>query len=142
MSPQKGKVTVTLEDPLEGPEQEDGGLIDALGRLPGKLVLLASQPIVRGSLFVTGGVSGNVRPVVRARRLVHEILGLGGDEADNMSVEYDDDSTKVERGEVPDDWEERVMGLESEVKLNECVVKIEGKKDISVFACPECGSAI
>jgi hypothetical protein len=139
VSPQKGKVIVTPEDLLEDSDREEGGSAGALDRLPSKLVLLASQPIVRGTLFTTGGVSGNVRPVVRARRLVHEILELRSDEEDNMSAEYNNDSAGVE---APDDWEERVMGLQPEVQLNECVVKIQGQRSIPVFACPECGSAI
>ena len=130
---------MTPEDPLEDSDRENGGSAGVLDKLPSKLVLLASQPIVRGSLFVTGGVSGNVRPVVRARRLVHEILELRGEEEDSMSVEYNGESTEVV---VPHDWEDRVMGLQPEVKLNECVVKIQGKKGTPVFACPECGSAI
>lgn len=146
---------MTLEDPIDHSldgydrEDEDDDSTRALAKLPSKLVLVASQPIVRGCTFAAGGVSGNVRAVVRARRLVYQVLGIakedGADDGDDdMSVEYTEEYLKagVERGEVPTDWEERVLGPESRAKLDDCVVKVRGARTVPILACPECGSAI
>ncbi|KAJ3507769.1 hypothetical protein NMY22_g16826 [Coprinellus aureogranulatus] len=145
-SPRKSKVT--LEDPIDSPTARGGAeeddILAALEKLPAKLVLVASQPIVRGSLYSAGGISGNVRAVVRARRLVYEILGLADEDCSNVNAEHEDLVAGVEREKVPHDWEQRVFGedLESRVKLDDCVVKLKGRKGVQVLACPECKSAI
>ncbi|RDB28179.1 hypothetical protein Hypma_001294 [Hypsizygus marmoreus] len=88
---------------------------ELLEALPRDLVRVAEQPIVRGAAFVKGGVTGNVRAVVRARRMVYEAL--------------------AGRGEVPEEWED-------EVDVERAIVVLPGKKMLSALVCPECKSAI
>ncbi|KAJ2923001.1 hypothetical protein H1R20_g14093, partial [Candolleomyces eurysporus] len=96
-------------------EEEDGedgnnkALLEALSSLPQALVRIAQQPIVRGRLFAKGGVSGNVRAVVRARRLVYKLLG--GD-----TGEDDDDEEEEEEAGLDDENEDVEMDEEDEVE--------------------------
>jgi len=84
-----------------------------LGTLPPDLVLVAQQPIVRGAAFGAGGVVGNVRMVVQARRMVYEAL----------------QGTSLSEG-----WVEE-LGVRRAVFM-----KKPGK--MPVFECPQCKGAI
>ncbi|KAF8065269.1 hypothetical protein FPV67DRAFT_1696385 [Lyophyllum atratum] len=111
------------------PDQDANSNADSsstlLSTLPPDLLLIASQPIVRGAAFPAGGVSGNVGGVVRARRMVYNAL-RGGEE-------------------VPED-REGVLG----VGVGEAVVEGKGKgkkrvkprESVAALLCPECGGAI
>ncbi|EFI27536.1 hypothetical protein CC1G_15573 [Coprinopsis cinerea okayama7 len=102
----------------------DPTVASALDQVPDGLVLVSEQPIVRGALYERGGVSGNVRAVVNARRLVYEAL-----------------AGKT----TPSNWEELVLGApgsESSSTLDDTVVKIKGKRTNPSLLCPECSSAI
>jgi hypothetical protein len=84
-----------------------------LENLPSDLLLVAQQPLVRGGTFREGGVTGNVRAVARARRMVYEAL----------------------RGTpLPEAWED-------EVDVDRAVyTKKPGKA--SAYLCPQCHGAI
>lgn len=60
---------------------------DILASLPPNLVKIASQPIVRGAAFVKGGIVGNMKAVVKARRIVYEAVRDGIEVADDWSQE-------------------------------------------------------
>ncbi|KAJ2915734.1 hypothetical protein MD484_g4661, partial [Candolleomyces efflorescens] len=77
------------EEEEEEKDENDAVLLGALESLPQGLVRIAQQPIVRGRLFAKGGVSGNVRVVVKARRLVYELLGGGPEGGDDVGEDED-----------------------------------------------------
>ena len=101
---------------------------ELLGQLPQKLLRVAEQPIVRGAAFLQGGVSGNVRVVVNARRMVYEAIEGG-------------------RG-VKDGWEEEV-GIQEPGEEERTVVTIEmttrkrGNSGLlQPWLCPKCRGPI
>jgi hypothetical protein len=60
---------------------------EALSTLPQALVTLAQQPIVKGAQFRQGGISGNVRAVLLARKTVYDTLN-GTPLAENWDKNY------------------------------------------------------
>jgi hypothetical protein len=86
---------------------------EMLAALPQDLVLVAQQPIVKGARFRSGGIAGNIRSVLRARRLIYQVLN---GEAD-----------------VPEDWRDDIDVQRSIVKL--------GRK-MPALRCPECQGPI
>ncbi|KAF5313329.1 hypothetical protein D9611_008640 [Ephemerocybe angulata] len=118
-------------DDSEEDEEAQAALSEALDSLPAPLLAAATQPIVRApKLYLAGGLVGNVGPVVRARRIVYEVLG---------------------GSEVPVDWEEKVLkgfSGDEEVEgaalgMEGTVVKFKGRRGaVKGVVCPECGSAI
>ena len=85
-----------------------------LSSIPVALLKIAIQPIVRsGHRKATnaGGIAGNVRAVVAARRLVY--AGLDGEDVG--------------------DWETKLN-----VRLDEVLAKLEGQMEVQVRKCPEC----
>ncbi|KAF6741100.1 hypothetical protein DFP72DRAFT_1026141 [Ephemerocybe angulata] len=118
-------------DDSEEDEEAQAALSEALDSLPAPLLAAASQPIVRApKLYLAGGLVGNVGPVVRARRIVYEVLG---------------------GSEVPVDWEEKVLkgfSGDGEVEgaalgMEGAVVRFKGRRGaVKGVVCPECGSAI
>lgn len=87
---------------------------DLLAPLPINLVKIAQQPIVKGAAFVSGGVVGNVSQVVRARRLVYEVIA---------------------GRPLPEDWED-------DFELDKAIVRVTGRKVLPALICPECQSSI
>jgi len=99
---------------------------ELLGDLPQMLLRIAEQPIVRGAAFSQGGVSGNVRAVIHARRMVYEAIGGG-------------------RG-VKEGWEEEV-GVEEPGGEERAIVKIGTKHRgnsglLQPWLCPNCWGPI
>ena len=75
-----------------------------LALLPSALVKVASQPIVRGASYEKGGVSGNVRGVVLARKLVYGALrewkggaAIGSDGSQGPGISL---KAKISRGKL------------------------------------------
>ena len=100
---------------------------ELLGQLPQKLLKIAEQPIVRGAAFLQGGVSGNVRVVVNARRMVYGAVESG-------------------RG-VEEGWEEEVgvqePGEEERAIVNIVVGKKRGNSGLlQPWLCPNCWGPI
>ncbi|KAG5338699.1 hypothetical protein C0989_006564 [Termitomyces sp. Mn162] len=63
--------------PSPSSADDDAEIELLLASLPPDLVQIAEQPIVRGAAWHTGGLSGNLGAVVRARRIVYKAV-LGG----------------------------------------------------------------
>ena len=87
----------------------------ALSSLPTNLVTLAQQPIVKSGTAGVGGMVGNVRPVIQARRLVYDAVTNGGT--------------------LSDDWEE---SIDADV---EAIIQNPGK-EVPKLCCPECKGPI
>ncbi|TFK25416.1 hypothetical protein FA15DRAFT_357076 [Coprinopsis marcescibilis] len=102
-------------------DETDSAVSFALAAMPIRLVFVAQQPIVRGASYEKGGVSGNVKAVVAARRLVYNSLAGKG---------------------IPEDWEDMVLGQISPITLDDCLVKIKRKRVLPSLLCPDCHSAI
>lgn len=103
-------------------DESDATLKAVLEDLPKNLLTTAQQPIVRGALYPAGGVSGNVRAVVNARRLVLN------------SLRYWD---------LPEDWEDTVLGEgSSKTTFGAMVVRTRGRRSPIPLLCPQCQSAI
>lgn len=86
-------------------------LLSRLG-IPEDLVLVAQQPIIRGN--ESGGVAGNVKAVVEARRLIYGAVSG--------------------QSEVPEDWEDSI-------DVNDAVATVLSKK-VYALICPECRGPI
>lgn len=84
-----------------------------LSQLPPSLVRVAQRQIIKGAKFEAGGVTGNVKDVVRARRLVYDAL-IGNP--------------------IPDDWEDSI-------NIEKVLAKIPGQK-LYPFVCPSCAGPI
>ncbi|KAH6903166.1 hypothetical protein BKA70DRAFT_602404 [Coprinopsis sp. MPI-PUGE-AT-0042] len=103
-------------------DDSDATLAALLNDLPKNLVTTAQQPIVRGARYAAGGVSGNVRAVVNARRLLLNCLA---------------------HWDLPDDWEDIILGEgSSKTTFGAMVVRIKGRKSPIPLLCPQCQSAI
>jgi hypothetical protein len=118
--PSKKTPTSTSHEALV---QEPRSLAAILAEIPPALLETAQQPMVRGGAFVSGGISGNLAFVTRARRLAYQIL---------------------EGSAVPEDWEELVFGPpEDKLGVANAIVKLGGaRKALPPVVCPECKSAI
>ncbi|PPR05937.1 hypothetical protein CVT24_006659 [Panaeolus cyanescens] len=109
--------SATQEALLEQPRS----LVDVLGDMPGDLIRIAEQPLVRGGAFVHGGITGNICFVSRARQLVYSIL---------------------EGEALPDDWES-VIFQEEGTSIDNAIVTLKGAtRSIPPVVCPNCQSAI
>ncbi|KAK0498858.1 hypothetical protein EDD18DRAFT_1154132 [Armillaria luteobubalina] len=90
------------------------GIAKLLEGLPGELVRVAKQPMVKGAKYPQGGVVGNITWVSRARKLVYDALcDLG----------------------IPEDWEE---GIDP----SKAIVKFKDRNVIPALICPQCGGPI
>lgn len=65
-------------------------------RFPSDLVLIAKQPIVKG--VNSGGVVGNVRTIVNARRMIYEAIESATPVPGNWSCEMDVDTSLPQKG--------------------------------------------
>ncbi|KAJ7594206.1 hypothetical protein C8J56DRAFT_854173 [Mycena floridula] len=81
--------------------------------LPKDLVLVAQQPIIKGALFRNAGVTGNVKRVIQARRMVYEAL---------------------EGKAIPDDWDD-------DIDVQKAVITIRNFEDFAT-TCPSCQGPI
>jgi hypothetical protein len=87
-------------------------------KLPGELLDIASSSIVRGKGI---SVTGNVRAIIEARRMVYGVM--------------------VDGGELGEYWKERIGDVDQEVKI----ARMIGKQDQDAeqqFRCPRCFGAI
>jgi len=98
-------------------DEASGITLEFLGTLPGDLVRVAEQPIVRGAAFGPGGISGNMASVVQARRVIYQTL---------------------QGSSLPDDWDSSINIMRSVVNL-----KMGSKKKVvPALLCPRCESSI
>ncbi|KDQ56822.1 hypothetical protein JAAARDRAFT_158053 [Jaapia argillacea MUCL 33604] len=118
LGPRRKRVKLDLVAGSTYAPSGDRSLEEALDYLPTGLVKIAQLPIMKG--VEGGGLVGNVRSVVAARRMVYEAL---------MSV-----SGPLA---VPSNWEERV-------DLSEVPSSRRAKQlsKIPLFRCPQCQGAI
>jgi len=93
------------------PESKPQTDAELLKSLPPDLVKVAQQPIVKGG---KAGVVGNVRAVVRARRMIYRAI--------------------TDTSSVPDDWD-RAIDVSRTLTLS------AGKR-IPALVCPKCQSSI
>ncbi|KAF8062338.1 hypothetical protein FPV67DRAFT_1702791 [Lyophyllum atratum] len=140
------------EDPDQNADSDTDPSSTLLASLPPDLVLIASQPIVRGAAFPAGGVSGNVGGVVRARRMVYKavgggeevpedwegVLGVGVGEAvvelEGASEEDDEDDEDSGDGKVKTKTKGRGKGKGKK--------RVKPRESVAALLCPECGGAI
>ena len=150
--------------------QEPRSLAAVLSEIPGDLLDIAQQPMVRGGAFVRGGVSGNIGFVTRARRLVYKILegertvadllervdlpidgipGVSRDRSPSASISANGAGGSGRAGTTMNmaKWEAEVFGPEKErgwdVDEENAIVKIAGsRKTLPALVCPNCKSAI
>ncbi|KAG6890358.1 hypothetical protein C0992_002082 [Termitomyces sp. T32_za158] len=113
----------------------------ALTSLPPLLIQIASQPIVRGSAWRAGGLSGNLGAVVRARRVVYRAL-RGGDDGEGEEGEY-----ALEGWETRIDVGSAVVDLQSEDTPSTRTRSAKRPKTavhggVQPFVCPQCQGAI
>ncbi|TFK31686.1 hypothetical protein BDQ12DRAFT_693727 [Crucibulum laeve] len=95
-------------------------LNDALELIPDDVLRIAQQPIVKGHSYKGGGIVGNVNAVACARKMVYDALS-GTD--------------------LPDDWRD-VLTEVGKKELSDAIVKLEDRRTIPAFICPQCEGAI
>lgn len=98
---------------------------DPYAAIPAGLVAVARQPIARGGSL---GIVGNVRSVVRARKMLQNAL------------------RGVER--ISDDWKDRIgkvydaSGIEPAEEKMDKGKKGKGRAKMLAYQCPQCGEPI
>jgi len=98
---------------------------DQLDCIPPALLILASQPLVKPTFIcladlsghaVIHNVAGNIAPVIKARKIVRDII--------------------IDNTESPENWEE-LIGLKNDMKYN----LVDGEECPHVI-CPDCEDPI